>query len=304
MTLRLAFLGTPDFAVPALKALHAAGYEIAAVYSQPPRRAGRGQKQRPSPVQAAAEALDIEVRTPESVKTAEAQQAFAALDLDAAVVVAYGLILPRAILEAPRHGCYNIHASLLPRWRGAAPIQRAIEAGDEETGITIMRMDEGLDTGAISLQRTVPIGDDATASSLHDSLSALGAEMIVEALAELAAGKLTANPQPAEGVTYAAKLTREQGRLDWSAPAAELERKIRAFTPWPGAWFEAEGERIKVLAAEIAEKSGQPGEILGSGLTVACGRGALRLTEVQRQGKAAIPAESFLRGFRLPQRLP
>ena len=205
MTLRLAFMGTPDFSVPALQALHAAGHEIAAVYSQPPRRAGRGQKQRPSPIHAAAEKLGLEVRTPESLKTPEALEAFAALNLDAAAVVAYGLILPKAILEAPKRGCFNIHASLLPRWRGAAPIQRAILAGDRESGVSIMQMDEGLDTGPICLRRPLPIADTMTASDLHDGLAALGAEMIVEALAALEAGELACAPQPAEGVTYAAK---------------------------------------------------------------------------------------------------
>lgn len=304
MTLRLAFMGTPDFSVPALQALHAAGHEIAAVYSQPPRRAGRGQKQRPSPIHAAAEKLGLEVRTPESLKTPEALEAFAALNLDAAAVVAYGLILPKAILEAPKRGCFNIHASLLPRWRGAAPIQRAILAGDRESGVSIMQMDEGLDTGPICLRRPLPIADTMTASDLHDGLAALGAEMIVEALAALEAGELACAPQPAEGVTYAAKLTREEGRLDWSQPAAALARKVRAFTPWPGAWFEVKGERIKVLEAEAAEGGGAPGTRIGPEFTVACGVGALRLLRVQRQGKAAVAASDFLRGFAVPERLP
>ena len=304
MTLRLAFMGTPDFSVPALQALQAAGHEIAAVYSQPPRRSGRGQKQRPSPVQAAAEEAGLEVRTPESLKTPEAQADFAALDLDAAVVVAYGLILPKTILEAPKLGCFNIHASLLPRWRGAAPIQRAILAGDSESGVSIMRMDEGLDTGDVCLRRALPITAATTASELHDGLAALGAEMIVEALAELASGTLSCHPQPEEGVTYAAKLSREEGRLDWRQPAAALARKVRAFTPWPGAWFEVEGERIKVLEALPADGGGDPGSVLGPELTVACGEGALRLLKVQRQGKAAMAAGDFLRGFGLPERLP
>ncbi len=306
MSLRLAFMGTPAFAVPALSALHRAGHEIAAVYSQPPRRAGRGQKQRPSPVQSAAEALGIEVRTPESLKTTEAQEAFAALNLDAAVVVAYGLILPQAILDAPRLGCLNIHASLLPRWRGAAPIQRAILAGDAETGNTIMQMDAGLDSGGILLQRSLPITGETTANGLHDALSELGAQMIVEALEGLNAGQLTARPQSAGEVTYAAKLSREEGRLDWRESAEALERKLRAFTPWPGVWFEVAGERVKVLAAELApgEGEGEPGRVLGKDLTVACGQGALRLLTLQRQGKAATAAADFLRGFALPERLP
>jgi methionyl-tRNA formyltransferase len=304
MTLRLAFMGTPDFAVPALTALAATGHEIAAVYSQPPRRAGRGQKPRPSPVQAAAEELGIEVRTPESLKTEQAQRDFAALGLDTAVVVAYGLILPKPVLEAPKEGCFNIHASLLPRWRGAAPIQRAIEAGDADTGITIMCMDEGLDTGAICLQEAVPITETTTAGGLHDGLAALGAEMIVKAIGKLEAGSLACKPQPEEGVTYAAKLTREEGRLDWNQPAEALARKVRAFSPWPGAWIEVEGERIKILEAEVTEEKGSPGSVTGPGVTVACGKGALRILRVQRQGKAAMAADDFLRGFKLPERLP
>ena len=304
MTLRLAFMGTPDFAVPALKALHVAGHEIAAVYSQPPRRAGRGQKQRPSPVQAAAEELGLEVRTPASLKTAEAQRDFAALDLDAAVVVAYGLILPKAILDAPNQGCFNIHASLLPRWRGAAPIQRAILAGDRETGVSIMRMDEGLDTGPVCLRAKTPISETATASDLHDGLAWLGAESIVATLEKLEAGTLACDAQPEEGVLYAAKLSREEGLLDWRDPADALARKVRAFTPWPGAWFEVEGERIKVLEALAVDAKGVPGAVIGPGLTVACGDGALCITRVQRQGKAAMAAEDFLRGFALPERLP
>ena len=308
MTLRLAFMGTPDFSVPALRALQAAGHEIAAVYSQPPRRAGRGQKPRPTPVQAAAEGYGIEVRTPESLKTDAARADFIALGLDAAVVVAYGLILPKAILEAPRRGCFNIHASLLPRWRGAAPIQRAIEAGDAETGITIMRMDEGLDTGAICLRESLPITETATAGELHDRLAALGATAIVAALERLEAGGLACRPQLQAGVTYAAKLSREEGRLDWGGSAVALARRVRAFSPWPGAWFEVpkagSGERIKVLEAEAVEAAGAPGTVIGPALTVACGTGALRIDRVQRAGKAPLPATDFLRGFALPERLP
>jgi methionyl-tRNA formyltransferase len=295
--LRLAFMGTPDFATASLAALIAAGHEIALVYSQPPRPAGRGHKPRPSPVQALAERRGLAVATPATLKDPAEQARFAALGLDAAVVVAYGLLLPNAILRAPRIGCYNVHASLLPRWRGAAPIQRAILAGDAETGVTIMQMDEGLDTGPTLLSERIAIAPDETGASLHDRLAALGARLIVEALDQLAAGKLAPAPQPAEGATYAAKLTREDGRLDWRRAADELARRVRALNPWPGAWFEAGGERIKVLAAEPAAGGGPPGHILDDRLTVACGAGALRLLTVQRPGKAALPADAFLRGF-------
>jgi methionyl-tRNA formyltransferase len=302
--LRVAFMGTPDFAVPTLAALAEAGHEIAAVYSQPPRPAGRGQKARPSPVQAVAEARGWPVRTPTSLKSAEAQAAFAALDLDVAVVVAYGLILPQAILDAPRLGCVNVHASLLPRWRGAAPIQRAILAGDRESGVTLMQMEAGLDTGPMLLQRAVPIGARTTAQDLHDRLAALGAEMINEVLEGLAGGCLPALPQPAEGVTYAEKLDKAEGRLDWRQSAAELDRRVRAFTPWPGAYFEVADEkgreRVKVLAAEPLPQGGVAGTVLDDKATVACGAGALRLLRLQRAGKAPMDAEAFLRGFALP----
>jgi len=299
--LRLAFLGTPDFAHVSLEALAAVGHEIAAVYSQPPRPAGRGKKLRLSPVQAFAEARGWEVRTPKRLKDPEAQAAFAALELDVAVVAAYGLILPRAILEAPRLGCLNVHASLLPRWRGAAPIQRAILAGDAETGITIMQMDEGLDTGAMLLQEAIPIGPRTTASELHDALAALGGRVIVEALEGLAVGRLSPRPQPEAGVTYAAKLERGEGRLDWREPAEALDRRRRAFAPWPGAWFEAAGERIKLLDSEIVARPSQaaPGQVLDAGPTIACGKGALRLVTLQRAGKQPMAAAEFLRGFPL-----
>ena len=297
-------MGTPEFSVPTLKALAEAGHEVAAVYSQPPRPAGRGQKERPSPVQAYAESQGWTVRTPTSLKTAQAQADFAALDLDVAVVVAYGLILPQAILDAPRLGCVNVHASLLPRWRGAAPIQRAILAGDAETGVTIMQMEAGLDTGPMLLTRSLPITRETSAQALHDALADLGAAMINDALAGLDSGELRATPQPEEGVTYAEKLDKAEGRLDWSASAAALDRRIRAFTPWPGAFFEIESakgrERIKVLAAEVCDGKGVPGTVLDSRLTVACGDGALRLIKVQRAGKAPMAAEAFLRGFDLP----
>jgi len=297
LTMRLAFFGTPDFSVPALEALVAGGHEIACVYTQPPRASGRGEKDRRSAVHEAAEKLCLTVRTPQTLKDDAVQTDFAALELDAAVVVAYGLILPKPILEAPRQGCINIHASLLPRWRGAAPIQRAILAGDSETGVTIMAMDEGLDTGPELLKQSVPIEAATTAETLHDQLSALGARLIVETLEGLAAGKITPTPQSEEGATYADKLTREEGRLDWSRPAAELERQVRAFSPWPGAWFEHDGDRLKVIAAEVADGTGAPGTVLDGQLTIACGEGALRLSIVQREGRTAVAAADLLRGY-------
>ena len=297
--LRLAFMGTPDFAAASLAALIAVGHEIAAVYSQPPRPAGRGQQPRPSPVQQLAESHGLAVLTPVSLKPAETQQEFAALGLDAAVVVAYGLLLPRAILESPRLGCLNVHASLLPRWRGAAPIQRAILAGDRESGITIMQMDQGLDTGPILLRRAIEIGPRETGAGLHDRLAPLGAALIVEALEGLAAGRLQPIPQPAEGATYAAKLVREEERLDWRESAALLDRRVRALAARPGAWCEIAGERVKVLEAEAAEGHVRPGHLIDDRLTVACGEGALRLLKLQRAGKAALPAGDFQRGFRL-----
>jgi methionyl-tRNA formyltransferase len=299
--LRLAYMGTPDFAVPALRALIAAGHEIACVYSQPPRPAGRGQKPRLSPVQACAEAEGIPVRTPTSLRDPAEQSAFAALDLDAAVVAAYGLILPKPVLDAPRLGCFNIHASLLPRWRGAAPIHRAILAGDRESGVTIMQMDEGLDTGAIICAEAVPIDDRTTASALHDALADLGARLIVRALDDVVAGRAAATPQPEEGVTYAAKLSRDEGRLDWSRPATELARAVRAYTPWPGAWFDHDDTRIKVLEAQPVDGKGVPGTVLDDLLTIACGSGALRLLRVQRSGKGPMDAVAFRRGYDLPQ---
>jgi len=300
--LRLIFMGSPDFAVPVLAALIDAGHEIACVYAQPPRPAGRGQKERPAPVHAFAAERGLPVRTPASLRKSEAeQQAFVELGADAAVTAAYGLILPKRVVEAPRLGCLNVHASLLPRWRGAAPIHRAILAGDRETGITIMRMDEGLDTGPILLTGRVPISPQTTAGELHDSLSQLGARLVVEALAGLAGGRMAPRPQPEEGVAYAAKLERGESRLDWRLTAADLERRVRAFQPWPGAWFEAGGTRIKVLAARVvADGDRPPGTVLDDAPTVACGEGALRLERVQREGKAPTDAAAFLRGFALP----
>ena len=306
--LRLAFMGTPDFAVPALLALAAAGHDVACVYSQPPRPAGRGHKDQKSPVHTAAAARGWPLRTPTSLRDPKAQADFEALELDVAVVAAYGLILPPAVLEAPRLGCLNIHASLLPRWRGAAPIQRAILAGDRETGICIMQMEAGLDTGPVLLERRLAIAAHDTAQSLHDRLAALGAEAIVEAVTGLSAGLLKAQAQTADGVTYAAKLDKSEARLDWRKSAVELERQVRAFTPWPGAFFEtAGGDRIKVLAAELVPSgSGAVGEVLDDRLTLACGTGALRPTRLQRPGKAPTDTAAFLRGFPLPagSRLP
>jgi methionyl-tRNA formyltransferase len=296
--LRLAFMGTPDFAVPSLAALIAAGHELVAVYCQPPRPAGRGQLPVASPVQRAAKASAIPVRTPERLDAA-AIAGFAALRLDAAVVAAYGLLLPPAALALPRLGCLNVHASLLPRWRGAAPIQRAILAGDTETGITIMQVEAGLDTGPMLLQEALPIGPAATVATLHDALAALGARLVVTALEGLDSGRLTATPQPQSGVTYARKLRREEEVLDWRRPAQELERQVRAFDPWPGASFTHEGERIKVLAAVLADApaGALPGTVLDGALTIACGSGALRPLRLQRAGRAAQPTEAFLRGF-------
>ncbi|MBY0337507.1 MAG: methionyl-tRNA formyltransferase [Acetobacteraceae bacterium] len=295
--MRLAFMGSPDFAVPALRALHAAGHEIACVYAQPPRPAHRGQKETPCPVHRAALELGLPVRTPARVRRDEAEHAaFRALDLDAAVVAAYGLILPPAMLEAPRRGCLNIHASLLPRWRGAAPIHAAILAGDAETGITIMRMEEGLDTGPMLLKDRVAIGPRATTPELHDALAAMGARLILEALAQ----DPPAQPQPEDGATYAPKLTKADAALDWARPAAVLDRRVRALNPWPGTTTRHGEEVLRILAAEPCEGSGAPGEVLpGPGLRVACGEGALAVTRIQRAGRGAADAEAFRRGYAL-----
>ncbi len=298
--LRLVFMGTPEFAVPTLERLIAAGHEVAAVYTRRPKPKGRGHEVRPSPVHELAADRGIEVRTPKGLKGAEEQRAFAALRCDACVVVAYGLILPPAILEAPRLGCLNLHPSLLPRWRGAAPIQRAILAGDRQSGVTVMVMDEGLDTGPILSTERLPITPETSAGSLHDKLAQAGASLMLEALAGLAAGRLEPRPQAADGVSYAEKLSRDEGRLDWRRPAAELERLVRALSPSPGAWFAHAEARVKVLAAEpVAGARGAPGEVLDDRLTVACGEGGLRLVLVQRGGKQAMAAAEFLRGFRL-----
>jgi len=292
-------MGTPDFSVPILNNLIKGGHQVVAVYSQPPRPAGRGQQLRASPVAEAAEQAGIPVHTPKSLKSAEEQAIFAAHKADAAVVAAYGLILPKAILDAPRLGCINVHASILPRWRGAAPIQRAIEAGDQRSGVTIMQMDEGLDTGAMLLSEWVEIGPETTGGQLHDQLSAVGARLILDAMAKLEKGKLEPMPQPEAGVTYAAKLQKEEGRIDWRLPAAKLDLKLRALTPWPGMWFELKGERFKLVSATPVRGRGEPGMLLDGDLTVACGEGALRLDIVQRAGKAPLAADDFLRGFPL-----
>ena len=299
--LRLVFMGTPDFAVPALSALVEAGHDIACVYTQPGRPAGRGHKTRPSPVKAFANQHGIKVHAPRSLREDEVRHGFAALGVDAAVVVAYGLILPEPILAVPRLGCLNIHASLLPRWRGAAPIQRAIMVGDAETGITIVKMDKSLDTGAMLLSEAIAIDTGTTAAALHDQLSELGARLIVEALAGLAEGRIQLTPQPGEGATYADKITPDDGRLDWTRPAPVLERLVRALSPRPGAWFVHGNKRIRVLASEIGDTPPMaiPGLVLDDCLTIACGDGALRCLRVQRQGKAAMNADAFLRGFEI-----
>jgi len=296
--MRLAFLGSPAFAVPALRALHAAGHDIARVYAQPPRPAGRGQREQPCPVHLAALELGLPVRTPARVRRNAAEHAaFRDLGLDAAVVAAYGLILPPEMLEAPRLGCLNIHASLLPRWRGAAPIQAAILAGDAESGVTIMRMEEGLDTGPMLLREAVPLGPRATTPWLHDALSEIGARLILRALAEWP----EAVPQPEEGVTCAGKLSKEDAPLEWSRPAAELDRRVRALNPWPGTTARFGAEVLRVLEAEAVEDSGAPGEVLPTrGLLVACGEGALRVARLQRAGGKPMEAEAFLRGFPIP----
>ena len=301
--LKLAFMGSPDFATPVLASLIDAGHEIACVYAQPPRPAGRGHKERPAPVHAYAAEIGIDVRTPANFKNLDDIQAFLDLELDAAVVVAYGLILPPALLSAPRLGCINVHASLLPRWRGAAPIQRAILADDEKTGVSIMAMDEGLDTGAVYAVEDVLIGAETTATTLHDELSALGAKMMPTVLADIDAGTLEARPQSVEGVIYANKLSRDESRIDWRAPAAQIERAVRALNPWPGVWFEYSGTdgpaRIKVLDGNVVADApaGSPGTVVAEPLVIACAADAFRVERLQRPGKGPMEAEPFLRGF-------
>ncbi len=301
--LDLVFMGTPPFAATILGALIAAGHRLAAVYTQPPRPAGRGHRETRSPVHELAAGHGIPVHCPASLRPPDESARFAALGADAAIVAAYGLILPGAILAAPRLGCLNVHASLLPRWRGAAPIERALLEGDRETGITIMQMDEGLDTGPMLLQQKIAIAPDATGGSLTAALAELGARLVVEALDGVAAGRLEPQPQPATGVTYARKIEREEARLDWRLPAAALERRVCAFDPRPGAFFECGSERIRVLAAEAlpGAAAAPPGTVLDARLSVACGDGVLRPTRLQRAGRAALDADAFLRGFAMPR---
>ena len=298
--MKLVFMGTPDFSVPALDALVEAGHEVVCVYTQPPRPAGRGKKDRPTPVHARAAALGLDVRHPTSLKDSQAHKAFAALGADIAVVVAYGLILPQPVLDAPTHGCLNIHASLLPRWRGAAPIHRAIMAGDTETGVCIMQMEAGLDTGPVLMRDALPIGDMTTTGDLHDQLSQLGARLIVETLAQLP--RLTPEPQPDNGVTYAAKIDKAEARIDWTRPAPEVDRQIRGLSPFPGAWTMAGDERLKLLRSRVVDGTGTPGTHLG-GFRIACGTGAIEVIEAQRQGKTPMTAQEILRGLTLPDTL-
>jgi methionyl-tRNA formyltransferase len=298
--MRLAFMGTPPFAVPALEALIAAGHEIAAVYSQPPRPSGRGHKLQPSAVHAAAEVHGLVVRTPLSLKSAEEQAAFAALRLDAAVVVAYGLLLPKAVLAAPRLGCFNLHASLLPRWRGAAPIHRAIMAGDGETGVMVMRMEEGLDTGPVLDTFRTSIDDRTTTGDLQDVLAREGAALMVRSLERLARGEAREVAQPTDGVTYAKKILPEEARIDWTKPAHAVLRHIHGLNPSPGAWTMAGEARLKILRVALSPERGAPGTIVGAPLVVACGEGAVAIEELQRAGRGAQGVAEFLRGFALP----
>lgn len=297
--MRVVFMGTPEFSVPTLTEIVSSGHEVVAVYTRAPKPAGRGQAERKSPVHEAAEGFGIPVFTPKSLKGPDEQGVFALHDADVAIVVAYGLLLPKAILEAPRMGCLNLHGSLLPRWRGAAPIQRAVMAGDSQTGVMVMQMDEGLDTGAVAVGEVIPIGPDMTAGELHDQMMRVGADLMGRALAALERGSLDFKPQPEDGTTYAKKIEKAESRIDWSRPAGEVHNHIRGLSPFPGAWFEVElgGKpvRVKVLRSSLAEGSGAPGTVLGD-LTIACGSGAVRLVQVQREGKSAMDAQTFLRG--------
>jgi methionyl-tRNA formyltransferase len=302
--MRIIFMGTPVFAVPALGAVLAAGHEVVGVYTQPPRAAGRGLAARKSPVQVFAESKGLPMHTPASLRSAEEQARFKSLNADAGVVVAYGQILPKPVLDAPHYGCFNIHASLLPRWRGAAPIQRALLAGDTETGVAVMRIEETLDTGAVCLMERTAIGPDETAGDLHDRLSELGAELMVRALHDLEQGALACWPQHERGVTYAAKIEPGETRIDWSRPAREVHNQIRGLSPHPGAWFEVDlngkPERVKALRSTLAEDEGTPGTVLDDQLTIACGKGSVRLLQVQRAGKRPMPVAEFRRGAELP----
>jgi methionyl-tRNA formyltransferase len=296
MPLRLIFMGTPDFAVPALLSLAAAGHEIAAVYTRAAKPAGRGMELLPTPVEREAKRLGLKAMTPATLKTAEAQAEFAAFNADAAVVIAYGLILPKSVLDAPRLGCFNVHASLLPRWRGAAPINRAVMAGDRESGVTIMKMDEGLDTGAMVLIERMPISADMTAGDLHDALARLGGDLMLRTIAAVERGTFSLTPQPAAGVTYAAKISKDETRIDWTKSGPEVHNHIRGLSPFPGAWFELGGVRVKALRSIEAQGKGVPGTLLDDKLTIACGDGAVRLIQVQRAGKQPMSPEEFLRG--------
>jgi len=306
--MRIIFMGTPDFSVPVLTEIIGGGHEVVAVYTRAPKPAGRGMEMKLSPVHALAERFGIPVHTPKTLRSPEAAELFRSHDADVAVVVAYGLILPQAILEAPHECCLNLHASLLPRWRGAAPIQRAIMAGDAQTGVMVMKMDVGLDTGPVAMVERVAISPDMTAGELHDKLSPLGADLMVRALAALSRGGLVFQPQAEEGVTYAHKIEKAEARIDWTAPAKAVHDHIRGLSPFPGAFFEGDfgrgPERIKILRAQPCEGAGAPGALLGDALTVACGAGALRLIEIQRAGKAPMKPQEFLRGVRTkPERL-
>lgn len=299
MPLRLIFMGTPDFAVPTLIELAAAGHDIAAVYTRAAKPAGRGMGLQITPIEREARRLAIPVFTPRTLKNEPEQAQFREHEADAAVVIAYGLILPKPILEAPRLGCFNVHASLLPRWRGAAPINRAVMAGDKQTGITIMQMDEGLDTGAMALAERTPIEADDTAGDLHDVLARVGAGLMTRALVAAERGSLQLTPQPEQGVTYAEKILKSETRIDWSRPAAAVHDHIRGLSPWPGAWFEHEGVRVKVLRSTLAQGGSEPGTVLDDRLTIACGDGTVRLVLVQRAGKQPMSADEFLRGARM-----
>ncbi|MDA9412768.1 methionyl-tRNA formyltransferase [Bradyrhizobium sp. CCBAU 45384] len=297
MPLRLIFMGTPDFSVPTLLELVAHGHEIVAVYTRAPKPGGRrGLQMQPTPIEEAARKLGVPVLTPKTLKTPEALEEFRAFDADAAVVVAYGMILPQAILDAPRLGCYNLHASLLPRWRGAAPINRAIMAGDAESGVMVMKMDVGLDTGDVAMAERLPITDNMTAADLHDRLARLGADLMVRAMAALDRGGLQLKKQREDGVTYAAKIDKAEARIDWSKPAHAVLRHIHGLSPFPGAWAELENARVKILRCALAEGSGAPGAVLDDQLTIACGEGAIRILELQREGKGRMQAADFLRG--------
>jgi len=297
--MRLIFMGTPDFSVPVLDALVGAGHDIAAVYCQPPRPAGRGKKDRPTPVHARALELGLDVCHPANLKGADEQAEFSAFKADVVVVVAYGLILPQVVLDTPAHGCLNIHASLLPRWRGAAPIHRAIMAGDAETGVCIMQMEAGLDTGPVLMRATTPIGPEETTGQLHDRLSAMGADLIVDALTQLT--NLTPEPQPDDGMCYAAKIDKSEAKVDWADDARRIDRHIRGLSPFPGAWTEIDGQRVKLLASRMGQGCGIPGNVVDDSLTVACGRGAVQLLRLQRAGRSAQDADEFLRGMPVPK---